>query len=258
MMPVLQIGPLAVQLPGLVLIIGLWLGLSLSERYATLYQIEPNDLYNLILVTLLSGVIGARLAYVARYPTAFLHSPMSLISLNPGLLDVAGGFATAIIAGVIYIQRTRMSFWPTLDAIVPLLAVVNIAIAGANLASGNGFGAPAELPWSIQLFGDLRHPTQVYEMLLGGIILLLLLPGNGPIAKRVGELNTHGNQIAAFFILSALSRIITESFHADSTLIAFGLRRAQIAAWIFLAISLAVFAQRSFRTSSGSRAEQNS
>ena len=93
MLPVLNIGPLALQTPGLVMLIGLWLGLSLAEKFSAKRGVSPNLLYNLAFVTLVAGVIGARLAYLVRYPEAFANSPLSLISLNPGLLDPVGGLA---------------------------------------------------------------------------------------------------------------------------------------------------------------------
>jgi prolipoprotein diacylglyceryl transferase len=249
MMPILQIGPLALQLPGLVILVGLWLGLSLSERYASVYDIDSNNLYNLVLVTLISGVIGARVTYILRYPTAFSHSPLSIISINPGLLDLSGGIAFAFIATIIYLQRAKMPFWSTLDSLVPMLALINISLAGANLASGDGFGAPADLPWSIYLFGELRHPTQVYEMLLAGFVLILMLPGSGHIAKGIERINASGLQFIVFLILSSLIRIFTEAFHADSKIIVLGLRRAQIGAWLILAMSLIIFTHKAFRFS---------
>ena len=56
MFPILQIGPLALQTPGLFIIIGIWLGLSTSERFASRFHIDPNQLYNLVLVSLLAGI----------------------------------------------------------------------------------------------------------------------------------------------------------------------------------------------------------
>ena len=91
MLPVLQIGPLALQTPGLILLAGIWLGLWLAERSAHRHGIEPAHLYNLALLALLSGLVGGRLFYVLFYPSAFAASPRSIFSLNPGLFDIWGG-----------------------------------------------------------------------------------------------------------------------------------------------------------------------
>ena len=128
MFPILQIGPLAIQTPGLILLIGLWLALSLSERAAVRLGLNPNTLYNMALLALVGGLVGARLSYVARYPEAFAASPASLLSPNPGLLDAWGGIAGAVLLGLIYGQRKGLPLWPTLDALTPGLAVLGVAL----------------------------------------------------------------------------------------------------------------------------------
>jgi hypothetical protein len=111
MFPTLQIGPLALQVPGLVILIAIWAGLSLSEHHAGKFGIKSSDLYNLAILMLAAGIIGARLMYIVHYPQAFLASPSSMISINPGLLDPVGGLAAGLLAGLIYIQRKGMPLW---------------------------------------------------------------------------------------------------------------------------------------------------
>jgi prolipoprotein diacylglyceryl transferase len=232
MLPILNIGPLALQTPGLVILIGLWLGLSLAERYSARRGVPPNLLYNLVFVGLVAGVIGARLSYLARYPEAFASSPLSLLSLNPGLLDPNGGLLIAGIAGLIYAQRKGMTLWSTLDALTPLFLVMAIAVGVSHLASGIAFGAVTQAPWSIELWGARRHPSQVYEILAASGILILLWPG------RWSETAPHGRYFLLFVALSAAARLFLEAFRGDSVTLAGGWRAAQIAAWLVLAGSL--------------------
>jgi phosphatidylglycerol:prolipoprotein diacylglycerol transferase len=232
MLPVLNIGPLALQTPGLVLLIGLWLGLTLAEKFSAKRGVPPNLLYNLTFVALVAGVIGARLAYLLRYPEAFASSPLSLISLNPGLLDPMGGMALAVIAGAIYAQRKKLALWPMLDALTPLLAVMAIALGVSHLASGAAFGATTNVPWAIELWGAKRHPSQVYEILAAVVILLILWPG------RWNEQEPAGRYFLLFMALSALARLVLEAFRGDSLLLTSGWRAAQIGAWLLLAASL--------------------
>ena len=98
MLPILQIGPLAIQTPGVIILLGLWLGLNLSEKYAKNNKANPNDIYNLVFIGLISGLSGARLAYIFLHLDTFAESPISIISLNPGLLDPSGGAAIGLIA----------------------------------------------------------------------------------------------------------------------------------------------------------------
>lgn len=232
MLPVVQIGPLAIQVPGLVLLAGLWIGLSLAERHAKQFGVEPEKIYNLTLVTLAAGALGARLTYALRYPETFRASPWSLVSLNPGLLDPIGGLTIALLAGLVYGQRKKMPLWPTLDAITPALAVMGIAIGLANLASGKGFGAASNLPWAVNLWGESRHPSQIYEILAASLILWIVWPSPRKDKKPSGLL------FLQFLTLSAGTRVFLEAFRGDSTILFNSVRAAQASAWLVLAIGL--------------------
>lgn len=235
MLPVLQIGPLALQTPGLILLAGLWIGLSLAERQAKRYGVQPGVLDNLILLVMVAGVLGARLAYVVRYPAVFSENPASILSLNPGLLDPWGGLAAAVLAGLIYGQRKKLPFGSTLDALTPALAVMGVALALSHLASGSAYGAPTDLPWAIDLWGAERHPTQVYEILAASLILLIVWPGAGLWDRYAGRADLRpGVRFLGFAALSAFARLFLEAFRGDSVLLPGGFRSAQVLAWLVL------------------------
>ena len=236
MLPILQIGPLAIQTPGLILLLGLWLALNLSERAAARLGINPNLIYNLTFTALIGGLLGARLGYVLRYPEAFVASPASLLSPNPGLLDAWAGFASAALVALIYGQRKGMRLQPTLDVLTPGLALLSAALGFAHLASGAAFGAPTNLPWGIALWGAVRHPSQIYAILAATLILVVLWPG-GKLFRRLNAI-APGLIFWTFSALSALSRLFLEAWRGDSVLVLGGLRQAQLVAWLVLALSL--------------------
>lgn len=247
MLPILHIGPLALQTPGLILLVGLWLGLDLSERHALRDSRITGHVYNLALVSLLAGVVGARLGYAAQYPAAFLKSPLGLLSLSPQMLDPLVGVVAAGLALLIYVQRKGLPLPAVLDVLVSLLAVLAIALGFANLASGDAFGAPASLPWSIDLWGARRHPTQVYQILAALAVLAAVWPAPwNPIARR---LFVHpGVRFWTFLALSALARILVETYRGDSLLVLERFRQAQILAWLLLAICLWQIGRSLFRS----------
>ncbi len=232
MLPILQIGPLALQTPGLMYLLGLWFGLSLAEKFAPKRGISADALYNLVFTGLIAGILGARLGYVMQYPGAFLASPPSLISLNPGLLDPFSGFAAALIAALVYGTRKKLAVWNTLDALTPFFGVFMIGAALANAASGAAFGMETSLPWGIDLWGAKRHPTQFYE--LAGAILILLTLGR----RSKQESHPVGTLFLAFLALTAGARLFFEAFRGDSTLILGEIRAAQVVAWLVLAGAL--------------------
>jgi phosphatidylglycerol:prolipoprotein diacylglycerol transferase len=239
MLPVLQVGPLALQTPGLVLLLGIWAGLWLAEHGAHRHRIESTHLYNLALVALLSGLVGGRLFYVLSYPSAFSASPRSIFSLNPGLFDIWGALFSGLLAALLYGNRKKLAFWPTLDALTPGLAMVTIALSLSNLASGNGFGAPTQLPWAIELWGAHRHPSQIYEALAALVILAIVL-----FMQRSEKMKIPGLLFLAFLALSAGARLFLEAFRGDSVLLPNGWRVAQLSAWLLLAACLWLIQRR--------------
>ena len=232
MLPVIQIGPLSLQAPGLFLLVSIWVGITLTERSADKYKLSADTLSSLIMLALVAGVIGGRIAYVARFPDAFAGNLGSIVSLNPGLFDMTGAFAAAVIAALVYSQRKTLPLLPTLDALVPFFGMLAIGIALMNFASGKAFGMETDLPWGIEIWGAKRHPSQVYELIAAFVTLNLLYPPKANARYRAGV------SFATFVAATAGYRLFLETFRGDSTLIFGDLRAAQVAMFILLAAAL--------------------
>jgi phosphatidylglycerol:prolipoprotein diacylglycerol transferase len=229
MLPILQIGGFALQTAGLVMIATIWIGLSASERFSKRFGVDPNDIYNLVFYAMIGGVIGARLGYVIRFPSAFIASPASLISINPGLLDPVIGLLIAVLTSVYFGQRKGLPLLPVLDAIVPFLAVILIGLPVANLATGRAYGMASDLPWAVDLWSQSRHPSQIYEALAAGVLLAIYWPA------RQAASDSPGRYFLSWVIASALTRLFLEAFRADSVLLVGSIRQAQVFAWLIAA-----------------------
>ncbi len=244
MLPILQIGPLALRTPGLLLILGAYLGLSLAERRLPKNGPSGEQLYNLVFWMLVSGALAARLSFAVQNFAAFRAAPLNLFSLDAGLLDPFAGFAAALIAALVYGQRKGLSFWTTVDAFTPALAVLAVFIGLAHLSSGEAFGAPTSLPWGIELWGAKRHPTQIYETLAAALIL-------GGLWRRFGKATPPGRLFLLFVAASAGARLLLEAWRGDSVLLPGGLRTAQALAWGVMAVSLWLLNRRQKRRADG-------
>ncbi|MFQ5616925.1 MAG: prolipoprotein diacylglyceryl transferase [Anaerolineales bacterium] len=227
MYPYLPIGPFLLQLPGLALLVGVWLGISLSEKVARKQKLNASEVYNLVFYGLVAGLVGARLAYAARYLSAYLDAPLSLFALNPSTVSPYGGLLIGFGAATLYGWRKKLPLRPTLDALTPGLAAFMVLFAAANFLSGNAFGAPTDLPWAIYLWDAYRHPTQVYEFLLA--LGVFAIAWRWPIAKPGSGVN-----FLVFVGLTAASRLFLEAFRGDSLLLAGGLRAAQVISLVIL------------------------
>ena len=231
MFPTLQIGPLALQTPGLLLLIGVYLGLSLTERYALRCKMKADPLYGLFFLVAAFGLIGARLSFAVQNIALFRSTPLAFISLDPYLLDPWGGFAAGLLAGWVYGKRKKIAFLPTLDAYTPALAVFAIALGLAHLASGHAFGAPTSLPWGMELWGVRRHPSQVYETIAASATLFI-------VWRQSRKNLPAGALFLQFVAFSAGGRLFLEAFRGDSVLVLGNVRMAQGIAWLIMACAM--------------------
>jgi phosphatidylglycerol---prolipoprotein diacylglyceryl transferase len=236
-LPVLQIGRLALQTSGLILLIGVWVSYTLTERQAPFHQLTADIIYNLTVVLVVAGVLGARLAYVGLHFQIFLQKPVELFSLSPQLLNLSGGLAIAAVVAGIYTRRKGHSLWRILDAFSLAFAILLAFIALSDLASGNSYGLPANLPWAIRMTETPRHPTPIYDLLAALAMIWLLWPKSNS-ARSAWISKYSGQRFILFLILASAARLFLDGFRADSSAIFGSFRQAQVIAWFLLAYSL--------------------
>jgi phosphatidylglycerol:prolipoprotein diacylglycerol transferase len=236
MYPYLQIGPLNLQLPALAILAGIWIGMLLAEKEARRLNLPPEKINNLIFIGLAAGLLGARLAYAARYLNVYLENPLGLLALNVSTLSAFEGLLIGVTAAFLYAWRNKLPLRRTLDALTPALAVFMVFQGIAHFLSGNAYGAAVKLPWSIYLWNDYRHPSQVYEILLASLILFIVL--KKPFGHRPPGQNHEGVNFLLFVALSAAARVFLEAFRGDSLIWQGGFRAAQVIGLIILALAL--------------------
>jgi len=238
MLPVINIGPLVLQTPGLVTILGIWLAMTAVEKYARRIGRNVNQVSNLMLIGLIAGILGARLSFAASNLVAFQENYLSILSLSPTMLDPIGGTAVGLIAGLVYGQRQKMTFWETMDLLTPGFAVFMVFLGLSKIVSGEGYGTPTNLPWGVPLWGEKRHPVQVYSILGAGLIILLLF------FRREFTRLAPGGLFLGWLSMSSFTSILFETFRGDSIIWAGGIRAGQVLAWVVLAITLVLLGKR--------------
>jgi phosphatidylglycerol:prolipoprotein diacylglycerol transferase len=231
MLTYFRLGPFLIQVPGIALLLGVWVGLFLTEREANRLHLKPNLIYNLVFIGIVSGIVGARLTYVVRYLSAYIETPLSLFAINSNTLSLYEGFLIGLGVAIFYGYRKKLPLRPTLDALAPGLALFLISIGLAQFLSGDAFGAPTNLPWSIYLWNDYRHPSQIYEIVAGSIIFLV-------VYKRPLGQPGQGINFLLVIILSAAARVFLEAFRGDSLIWGDGYRAPQVIGVLVLLGSL--------------------
>lgn len=239
MFPYLQIGPVAIQTPGLILILGVWFGISSCERLAFRFNFKPNDLSNTIIIALITGLIGSRLSFLIQNFNSFINNPLDIFSTNSGLFDPGAGFALGLVTALIYANKKHYSISSTLDALSPFFTVIFVTFWLSQFASGNLFGTETTLPWGVFLWGTFRHPVQLYYALIGIVIFILLFIPNSK------QLNQRGITFLAFLALCSFSFLFLDAFREDTQIIFYHVRLSQVIAWLILAVNLSVLRKRS-------------
>ncbi len=242
MIPILQIGPLAVQFPGLLLLGGVWAATLLIERTARRNKINPDFMTNLVFVSLVVGILGARLGYALRFLDLYLAQPGALLALNANTLSPLEGLIAGLLAALVIVQRKRQPLLPILDALTPGLAVFMLAVGLAHIASGDAFGSPSNVPWAVEIWTARRHPSQIYETIAAALILWAIL-------RLESKPGFTGSPFFSLIALHAAARLILEAFRGDSLLLFETLRGAQVVSLCVLLLALAALG-RCARTSS--------
>ena len=223
MAPYLSIFGFSLQAYPLFILIAVAAGLWLAARQARRLGLDVDHLYNLGFYSLLATLIGARLAFVIGNWSAYRDAPLSAISPTTTAFAWPEGVVIGLLVALIYGLRYRLPLGLTLDAFAPGLALaMAIERLGAFLA-GINFGEPTTLPWGVLMWGEVRHPAQIYEMLALLVILAILL-------WQQDHRPFDGYTFVLFVALYAGSRLLLEAFRADATLISGGLRAVQLVA----------------------------
>jgi len=231
MFPYLRIGPFLLQLPGLALLAGLWIGFTLIEKEAAKLEMDASKITNTVFYGLIAGLFGARLGYALQFLDVYLSNPLSLFSLDTNTLSPELGTVFGLIVAFVFGGRYKLSLRPTLDVLAPGLAVFMIAFGVAHILSGEAYGAPTRLPWSVFLWADYRHPSQIYETV--GAIMIFLLAMRRPFGNQGAGLN-----FLLVVAASAVARIFLEAFRGDSVIWPGGFRAAQVIGLGVLAFSI--------------------
>lgn len=231
MFPYLRLGPFLLQTPALALLIGFWLCSWLAEKEAVRLRLNPKHISEIIFNGFIAGVVAARLAYALKYFNVYAASPLGLFALSLNTLDATAGIPVGIVASIIFAQRRQLPLRPTLDALAPGLAIFMVAFGISHIFSGDAFGAKVNLPWSIYLWSEYRHPSQIYETLAA-----LMIFG---VAKFVhpGQPGS-GINFLTVLALSAGASIFLEAFRGDSLIVAGGFRTVQVVGLIILVVAL--------------------
>lgn len=181
---------------------------------------EARQVEDLLSWIVLGVILGGRLGFVLFYqPDHYLANPGDIIKIWQGGMSFHGGFLGVIVAGLIYCRRKGVPALQLSDAMA-LVAPIGLCLGRlANFVNAELWGRPSTLPWAVIFPGEAaqtcpgvlpgdcaRHPSQLYEAGLEGLILGLIL---FVLVKR-GALQRPGVITGAFLLGYGLARFAVE------------------------------------------------
>ena len=201
------------------------LGIILAWMYATkiiklttvnkynFEQIKKSEFDDLIIYLVIGIILGGRLGYVLFYNLEYYSQNLfEIFKLWQGGMSFHGGLIGVIVSIIFFSKKTETNFFKSAD-IVSCVAPIGIFLGRiANFINGELYGKISTLPWAI-IFPNggsiARHPSQIYESFLEGIILFILI--NYLALKK--KLLFKTGYISGFFLVAySILRILSENF----------------------------------------------
>jgi phosphatidylglycerol:prolipoprotein diacylglycerol transferase len=221
----LQLGPLAIRWYSLAylagIILGWWYLLKLIDRPGAPMARRHAD--DMVFYATLGIILGGRLGYVLFYkPGFYLDHPIDILRLWDGGMSFHGGVIGTSL-GIFYLARKNGLNWLRIHDYVACTVPFGLFFGRlANFINGELWGRPTDVPWAV-IFptgGEIpRHPSQIYEAGLEGILLFLIL---WFLFWRTDARYYPGRLVGTFLLGYGVSRFLVEYYReADSHLMAF-------------------------------------
>ena len=232
----LSLGPVQIHWYGLTYLVAFALFLWLARQRVQRADFVAagwtrRDVEDILFYGVLGVVIGGRVGYALFYkPVQYLANPAEILMVWKGGMSFHGGLLGVIAAMALYARSRKRSFLQVMDVVAPCVPTGLASVRIGNFINGELWGRPADpsLPWAMAFpqSGSMvaRHPSQIYQFLLEGLLLFVLLWFYARRESATG-------QVAAAFVFGyGVLRFVAEYFREPDSflgLLALGMSMGQ-------------------------------
>jgi phosphatidylglycerol:prolipoprotein diacylglycerol transferase len=238
---IIRLGPLLITWHGVFAVLGIIaaarLGFWLAEKDGLTTKTAGDGLAWMVVL----GLIGARVLYVWENYKLFTNNWLRVFALTEGGISQWGGLFGAMVGAYVWARLSKFSFWKVIDA-GGAAAMIGLAVGRiGDVINGEHHGSPTTVPWGVEYVnpatlgqpGRVVHLEVGYEIILCLVILGALLPFHGRLKKRLPD----GVLGLVYFALYAAGRFFLSFYRLDPAVF-LGLRQAQIASFLMVAVAL--------------------
>ena len=205
---------------GILIATGMVLAVLIALREAKRLGISEDDILNLAMIAIPSGLIGARAYYVIFNWSYYAGDISEILNFRGGGLAIHGGLIGGILAGLIYVKVKNINFFKLADCVVLGIPLAQAIGRWGNFLNQEAHGGPTDLPWGIMVDGIKVHPTFLYESIWDlGVFLFLFI-----FRKKQ---KYQGQILVDYIILYSIGRFFIEGLRTDSLMLG-PLRMAQV------------------------------
>ena len=192
---------------GLIFAIQYWKFLIIKNNF---FEFEKDILDDYLPYAILGIILGGRIGYILFYDlTFYIKNPIEIFYIWQGGMSFHGGLVGIILISLYFVKKKQIDFYVFSD-LLALRSPIGLFLGRvANFINSELIGLPSNLPWSvifIKIDQIPRHPSQLYEALLEGIMLFLILNLVFKFKKFKGYISAY------FLILYSFFRIVSEQF----------------------------------------------
>jgi phosphatidylglycerol:prolipoprotein diacylglycerol transferase len=177
----LEIGPVQLRWYGLMYMFGFIAAFFVMRRAIRIRRLDmsSDDLYDFLFYMILGLMIGGRLGYIVLYDlSAYIENPAAIVAIWRGGMSFHGGLGGMAVAAAIFVRRRGAGFMDIAD-LAAVSAPIGLGLGRlGNFINGELFGRETSLPWAMIFPGGGsvgRHPSQLYEAGLEGLVLFIFL-----------------------------------------------------------------------------------
>lgn len=228
---IVQLGPIAIHWYGVLVVTGILLGAQVAAYLAKRAGEDPERIWDLLMVAVIAGIIGARIEYVVVPPHwAYYREHLAqAFYIWEGGLRIYGAIVGGALGVLGYAAFTKSQPLKLLDFAAPGMAMGHAIGRWGNFINHELYGPPTTLPWGLHIpleyriapYNDLAtypldtrfHPSFLYESLANLLLCIALVV----IANRLGDRLKTGTLLAGYLIGYSAIRFFMDYLRTDQT-----------------------------------------